>query len=76
MALYYFERQPAAEIGRGLAIPENTVRSRVRRARELLADALGAPSPRVPGRPESDPVRAWLGSVAEALTEPPLRHAA
>lgn len=76
LALYYFERQPAAQIGRGLAIPENTVRSRVRRARELLADALGDASSDVRGRPELDPVQAWLGSIAEDLGTQPLRHAA
>ncbi len=36
VSLYYFEQRPAAEIGRQLNIPENTVRSRVRRARALL----------------------------------------
>ena len=76
MALYYFEGQPAAEIGRGLSIPENTVRSRVRRARELLADALGDPSTDLLERPERDPVQRWLTTLAAALHKQPLRHAA
>lgn len=76
MALYYFEGQAAAEIGRGLAIPENTVRSRVRRARELLADALGGPSCDPGIRPEFDPVRAWLDTVVVQPTKQPLRYAA
>lgn len=42
VALYYFEQRPAAEIGRTLNIPENTVRSRVRRARALLEAVLAA----------------------------------
>lgn len=76
LALYYFERWPAAEIARWLAIPENTVRSRVRRARELLADTLSDPSFGVRARLEFDPVQAWLGSVAAALAKPSLCHAA
>lgn len=76
LALYYFEQLPAAEIGRWLAIPENTVRSRVRRARELLADALHDPSGDAGARPASDPIQAWLGSLTAELDPQPLHHAA
>lgn len=76
LALYYFERRPAAAIARSLAIPENTVRSRVRRARELLADALTNPTFDARTHMEFDPVQAWLGSVAADLAKPLLCHAA
>jgi len=39
--LYYFERRSAREIGEMLGIPENTARSRIRRAKELLRVELG-----------------------------------
>ncbi len=76
LALYYFEQQPAAAIGRWLAVPENTVRSRVRRARELLADTLDDLSTAAVGEPELDPMQAWLGSVAAEFCPQPLRCAA
>jgi len=62
VALYYFERRSAAQIGRALAIPENTVRSRVRRARALLGSSVGRQLP-APVRPGQHPVDAWLTKV-------------
>ena len=76
LALYYFEQQPAAEVGRWLTIPENTVRSRVRRARELLAEALGDPASDGPATAACDPIQAWLGSIAAEMAPQPLHHAA
>ena len=38
--LFYWEELPASEIGTVLGVPEGTVRSRLRRARELLAERL------------------------------------
>ncbi|MBV1862650.1 MAG: sigma-70 family RNA polymerase sigma factor [Nannocystaceae bacterium] len=75
LALYYFERESAPEIGRRLAIPENTVRSRVRRARELLADTMSGP---VPGATPiaSDPIALWLRSIHIAPTQQPQHRAA
>jgi RNA polymerase sigma factor (sigma-70 family) len=40
VALYYFERKTAREIGEMFGIPENTARSRLRRAKALLREAL------------------------------------
>jgi RNA polymerase sigma-70 factor (ECF subfamily) len=40
LELYYWEDLSASELGRVLAIPEGTVRTRIRRARQLLQDAL------------------------------------
>lgn len=40
LELFYWESLPAGEIGVVLGLPEGTVRSRLRRARELLAEAL------------------------------------
>lgn len=42
LELYYWEEMPAAEIAVVLEIPEGTIRSRIRRAKELLRDALTA----------------------------------
>lgn len=77
LALYYFERQPAAAVGRCLTIPENTVRSRVRRARELLAEALSDPASNQPDETAArDPIRSWLGSITAEIAEQPLHRAA
>lgn len=76
LALYDFERYPAAAIGRRVAIPEDTVRSRVRRALELLSDGLTHPSFARPTRTQTDPIQAWLRSVELELATELLRHAA
>lgn len=62
VALYYFERVPAPKIGRMLAIPEDTVRSRIRRARERLGAAVEARSSETP--PQQDPLESWLVALA------------
>ncbi len=61
VALYYFERHPASAIGQRLCIPEDTVRSRVRRARALLCAALSHGLPGGPG--PGNPIEAWLRTI-------------
>jgi RNA polymerase sigma factor (sigma-70 family) len=41
LELYFWERTSAGEIGEALGLPEDTVRSRIRRGKELLKEALG-----------------------------------
>jgi RNA polymerase sigma-70 factor (ECF subfamily) len=74
VALYYFERRPASAIGRQLSLPENTVRSRVRRARELLGSSLDRRlGPEVP----ATSVEAWLLQVdLPRPAAPAVHHAA
>jgi RNA polymerase sigma factor (sigma-70 family) len=45
LELFYWEELTAAEIGVVLGVPEGTVRSRLRRARELLGERLKALAP-------------------------------
>ncbi len=45
LELFYWEELPASEIGSVLGVPEGTVRSRLRRARELLGERLQALGP-------------------------------
>ena len=40
LELYYWEELPASELGRVLGVPEGTVRTRIRRAKTLLEQAL------------------------------------
>ena len=40
LELYYWEDMPASELARVLELPEGTVRTRIRRARQLLEQAL------------------------------------
>ncbi len=47
LELYYWEELPANEIGSILGVPEGTVRSRLRRARQLLGEGLRALGPAV-----------------------------
>lgn len=41
LELYFWERLTGPEIGEALGIPEDTARSRIRRGKELLKEALG-----------------------------------
>lgn len=43
LELFYWESMTAPEIGRALGLPEGTVRTRLRRGRALLREALGEP---------------------------------
>ena len=45
LELFYWEELPAGEIGSVLGVPEGTVRSRLRRARQLLGEGLKALGP-------------------------------
>jgi RNA polymerase sigma factor (sigma-70 family) len=57
LELYYWESMSAAEIARTLELPEGTVRTRLRRARGLLAARLaedGAPADLLPPSPDPD----------------------
>ncbi len=45
LELFYWEELPAGEIGSVLGVPEGTVRSRLRRARQLLGEGLQALGP-------------------------------
>ena len=79
VALYYFERYPASAIGRRLSLPENTVRSRVRRARQLLGNRLTKRAPARDGRASMPPallVESWLLTVVGTDTAGPVHHAA
>jgi RNA polymerase sigma-70 factor (ECF subfamily) len=40
LELYYWEELSAADLGRVLGVPEGTVRTRIRRAKSLLEQAL------------------------------------
>ena len=44
--LFYWESMTAAEIGRSLGVPEGTVRTRLRRSRALLLEALAEAEPK------------------------------
>jgi RNA polymerase sigma-70 factor (ECF subfamily) len=66
--LFYWEEMTAAEIGVVLEIPEGTVRSRLRRARDLLKeriDAMGVPK-HVRDSTIHD-LEQWAGSLRGAL---------
>ncbi len=60
VALYYFERRTAKEIGEMFGVPENTARSRLRRAKELLRRQLRDSAARQGFEESFDPVQAWL----------------
>ncbi len=47
LELFYWEELPANEIGGILGVPEGTVRSRLRRARELLGEGMHALGPTI-----------------------------
>ena len=76
VVLYYFERRSAAEVGRRLAIPENTVRSRVRRARKLLVDSVAAQDVGRWTPDERCPLAAWLHERQRGPSTRPLFFAA
>lgn len=63
LELYYWEQWSASEIGEFLDIPENTARSRIRRAKQQLLKAL-LDSP-APGRAigDEDGLDAWAAEV-------------
>ena len=64
LELFYWEELPASEIGSVLGVPEGTVRSRLRRARELLGERLQAL-----GRGIAEPTLADLERWARELRD-------
>lgn len=67
LELFYWEDLTAPEIGEALELPEGTVRTRLRRARELLEDMLGrvAEDPGVAEATLGD-LEGWAASVKAA----------
>jgi RNA polymerase sigma factor (sigma-70 family) len=71
LELYYWERLEGLELAALLGVPENTARSRLRRARLRLEDALR----RLQAAPERlqstlDDLDRWAGSLRERLASP------
>ena len=64
LELFYWEELPASEIGSVLDLPEGTVRSRLRRARQLLAERLRALGPAI-----AEPTLADLETWARELRD-------
>ncbi len=63
LELYYWEHFTGPELGTFLGIPENTARSRLRRAKGLLLDALRE-NPASPRKPEAEhDLDAWAAEV-------------
>ena len=71
LELYYWEELPASELARVLAIPEGTVRTRLRRAKSLLEQALrdlGSPAPDLASTMAG--LEDWARSLRDAATPP------
>jgi RNA polymerase sigma-70 factor (ECF subfamily) len=66
LELYYWERMTGAEVGDLVGIPENTARSRLRKAKQLLLDALrtGGLSDRKAS--DEDDLERWADEVRQA----------
>ena len=64
LELFYWEEMPAPEIGSILGVPEGTVRSRLRRARQMLAEALHRLGPAI-----AEPTLADLETWARELRD-------
>lgn len=73
LELYYWEDLPAPQLALVLGIPEGTVRTRIRRAKTLIENALG----KLDAEPEQlastrADIEGWAKSLREALgAEPP-----
>ena len=64
LELYYWEDLPAPDVARFLDVPEGTVRSRLRRALELLRERLESLAPGVPiGFSDEESFGAWARSL-------------
>ena len=63
VALYYFENRTAREIGDLLGVPENTARSRIRRAKELLRRELRLSAKQRGFNGKAHPVDEWWGAT-------------
>lgn len=63
VALYYFERRTAVEIGEMFGIPENTARSRIRRAKHLLRQQLSKAALGAGSADETLALSQWLERI-------------
>lgn len=70
LELYFWERSTAREIGEALGLPEDTVRSRIRRGKELLKEALAKVGAE-PGVAESTggDLEGWAERVRENMSK-------
>lgn len=67
LELYYWQDLTAPEVGEVLEIPEGTVRSRLRRGRELLLAQMQAlRASDVEGRPSLDDLERWARSIHQS----------
>jgi RNA polymerase sigma-70 factor (ECF subfamily) len=64
--LYYWEELPAGEIGAVLGVPEGTIRSRLRRARELLGERLQALGPTI-AEPTLADLERWARELRDRI---------
>jgi RNA polymerase sigma-70 factor (ECF subfamily) len=71
LELHYWERMPGPALAEVLAIPEGTVRTRLRRAKQLLRDAVlaAAASPGAAASTVQD-LDGWAESLRDALRPP------
>ncbi|MBK7827364.1 sigma-70 family RNA polymerase sigma factor [Nannocystis sp.] len=67
--LFYWEELAAGEIGSVLGVPEGTVRSRLRRARELLAQQLQTLGPGL-GEPSIEDIERWARELRDRIGRP------
>lgn len=75
LELFYFEELPGPEVARVLGIPEGTVRTRLRRARAGLEQALEALAAAGEGqRATTDDLEEWLRTLREVLRNEGLRR--
>ncbi|MEX1366085.1 MAG: sigma-70 family RNA polymerase sigma factor [Nannocystaceae bacterium] len=72
LELYYWEQLTGVQLGEVLGIPENTARSRVRRAKEMLAEALAhiEASPEVLRSTVND-LDGWAAEIRASLDAAP-----
>lgn len=65
--LHYWESMTAAELGVVLGVPTGTAKSRLRRARERLAEALTSLSELDPQSTNDDQLEQWVRSMREEI---------
>ncbi len=66
LELFYWEELTAGEIGAALGMPEGTVRSRLRRARELLAEAVAELGPGL-DPPSAEDLERWARELRDRV---------
>lgn len=67
LELHYWESLSTADLARVLDVPQGTVKSRLRRAREALEDALARNESRDPQLRSADDLERWAQSIREEL---------